>query len=222
MDRRTLLAALAALPSLAAAGPASAGDLSVSFAVMRNGGRIGTHSVQVTQAGERRTADIAIDIAVRFAFVTLYSYRHRAREVWDGDPFVSFDGTTDDNGDRHTVGVRLDGGAALIVADGARHRAPGSLTPDSWWRRASIEAGRWIDTQRGRIITARVQDMGPSPCDGLPAGMSADRYRLSGDVDLDVWYAGHLWVGLKLRGSDGSTIAYHPLMAIPARSAGGS
>ncbi len=144
---------------------------------MRKGSRIGRHSIRFTRRGERLETEIAIDIAIRFGVVTLYSYSHRNHEVWEGDRFLSFASTTDDDGERHVVQARRDGGGILIEADGRQRRASADLVPTTWWRRNSVRTGRWIDTQRGGIVAAKVEEMGRAALDGLPPDVPAEGFR---------------------------------------------
>ena len=80
--RRTLLAAgtLLAVPTpLLAATP---GNRRLVFSVLRNGERIGEH--RMTFSGDEVSPTVSTEVAmtVKLGGVTVYSYRHTAREVW--------------------------------------------------------------------------------------------------------------------------------------------
>ena len=94
-----LLAALC----LFVAAPAAADSRTLDFDVLRKGASIGTHRVSIRTDGPRTEVSIEIDLEVRFAFLTLYRYTHRARETWDADRLVALEASTDDNGTRTNV-----------------------------------------------------------------------------------------------------------------------
>ena len=111
--------ALAAFPLMAAIPPS--GDL--KFAVMRSDSDIGRHSVSFERKGDELHVDVAIDLEVSIAFVTVFTYSHRNHEVWKNGRLVSIETTTDDNGDEYSLsghavenGFKVDGAAGSFIA----------------------------------------------------------------------------------------------------------
>jgi hypothetical protein len=49
-----------------------------------------------------------------------------------------------------------------------------------------------LDTQNGRLIDVKIENLGQTP---TPAGASAEQHKLTGTVDLNLWYDGERWVG---------------------------
>ena len=203
-----LLGGLLAVPVTAMARSAGAETGVQAFAVDRNGSPIGHHRLSFARNGDR--LDVAIDIAleVKLAFLTLYRYRHQNREVWEGDRLVSFTSSTDDNGTPHRVSARRSGDVILVESGGGRIEAPGDALPTTYWQRRFLDAPTWIDTQSGRLLSCTVTPRGSAQIDAVGQNVAADRFAVTGDLTLDLWYAAEHWVRLESPASDGSTIGY--------------
>ena len=176
--------ALAAFPLMAAIPPS--GDL--KFAVMRSDSDIGRHSVSFERKGDELHVDVAIDLEVSIAFVTVFTYRHRNHEVWKNGRLVSIETTTDDNGDEYSLsghavgnGFKVDGAAGSFIA-------PADIIPTSYWNPATLEQTQLLDTQKGRLMEVEISKAGSERLELSGRSLLADRYRMSGDLRLDLWY----------------------------------
>ena len=96
------------LPALASGGA------HLAFRVLRNGADIGWHRVNFLAAQGPLTVDIEIRFDVTFAFLTLYRYRHRSRETWQGSRLLALDAATDDDGDQYRVRAHAAGGRLIV------------------------------------------------------------------------------------------------------------
>jgi len=191
-NRRAFIAALLAGGALSAARPLrawgatapSTGD--ITFDIRRDGTSIGGHRVAFRRAGERLEVDIDIDIAVSLAFIPLFAYRHRNREIWRDGQLLALDSETDDDGERYTVSARAEGGVLRVTGSGGDFEAPADILPTSYWNPRTVEQTRLLDSQHGRLLAVQSRLLGEERLDG---GDAARRYRLSGDLDLDLWYS---------------------------------
>jgi hypothetical protein len=200
---------------LALAGAAHAAPLPpipeggrLSFAVWREGSRIGTHVMRFRRDGDTLTVESRVDVEVRFAFVTLYRYAGRRREVWRDGTLVAFDSETDDDG--KAISVRVRPAADGLLAEGSKGRSahPPSAVPFTLWNRAIVEGRPLFDAEDGKPLKAAAQPLGASPPPGAQAA-AAQRFRLTGDVDHEFWYAERgVLAGLRLTGRDGSIVEY--------------
>jgi hypothetical protein len=84
--------------------------------------------------------------------------------------------------------------------------APGNAVTTTYWNRATVEGAPVIDATGDGIEAPKIEPLGtsPTPGDGAPA----ERFRLTGVIDAEVWYAGPIWTGLRLTAPDGSRIEY--------------
>ncbi|MFO1070189.1 MAG: DUF6134 family protein [Geminicoccaceae bacterium] len=217
MQRRPFLLAGSALlvagtrPAIAAAW-----DDGWLFRATRNGSPIGWHRILLRRDGDRIDTEIEIDLAVKLAFVTLYSYRHRNREQWSGDRLVGFASETDDNGEPFRVEARAEGERIAVNGAAGTVEAPLGTAPTTWWSRRFVEPGRWIDTQKGGLLSSSVEAAGRDRIVAAGRMTEADRFVVSGDLDLELWYAGDRWAKLAFAASDGSRIEYELVATGPA------
>ena len=186
----------------------AAGD-EVVFRAYRNDREIGWHRLAFGTAGERLLVEVEIQLDVTFAFLTLYSYRHRSRETWQGPRLVALDTRTDDDGEQFAVQAEAEGDRLVVkTAAGEVVDLPGETLPTSYWHERTVEASQWLDTQSGRLMRSTVERLGEEAVETAKERLSATRYRLEGDLSCELWYADQRWCKLRFRASDGSTIDY--------------
>jgi hypothetical protein len=185
---------------------ATSGDL--RFEVFRDGSEIGYHVLSFAQDGERLTVNIDIELRVRFAFITAYRYEHRNREQWEAGELLGFKSRTNDNGTHHAVETRRDGDQLKIQGTHGRLEGPASMLPTTYWHRNFMDRDSWIDTQNGRIVKSAVEVAGTETIDVAGQMVEAKRFRVRGDLDVDLWYHDERWVKLAFDVSDGSRIDY--------------
>lgn len=207
-DRRTILWSMLASPALGSAAPAGAAGWGQEFTIRRNGSPIGWHRLRFQQDGPRLAVDIDIEIEVKLAFITVYRYRHTNRELWDDSRLMSFTSRTDENGTPHRVEARRAGDGLVVDGDQGRIEAPGDAVPSTYWHRRLLDRRRWIDTQGGRLLRCAISPRGVEQVDAAGRTVAADRFAVTGDLTLDLWYDRSQWVGLAFPGPDGSPIDY--------------
>lgn len=207
-----VLAVLALFVFLAA--PVRADTRVLEFEVRRGGAAIGTHKVAIRAAGPRTEVEIEIDLAVRFAFLTVYRYTHRSREAWDADRLVALDASTDDNGERTQVTARARDGGIAVAGSGGTYVAPANVAPTSYWRREKLDRTHLLDTQSGKLVAVANAALGTRevPVDGAPAPV--DFYRVSGDLEAELGYAADgSWASLAFE-AKGARIDYRRVSAL--------
>lgn len=204
--RRSGFLGLAMLATPAVGRAQAHGDL--RFQVFRDDSEIGHHALSFAQDGDRLTVDIDIALKVRFAFITAYAYEHRNREEWDGGRLLGFASRTNDNGTEHRVEARREGERLVIDGDAGRVTAPPGALPATYWHRRLLDQPAWVNTQTGRMIEGHVASRGRERLALMDQMVEAQRFRVTGDIELDLWYAGERWVKLAFDGPDGSRIDY--------------
>ena len=197
-----LLLAPAAM-SLGAPGNVAA----LAFEVVRSGKPMGRHTITVTRSDDEVIADIAIDLEVKFAFVTLYRYEHRNRERWRGGRLVSIETRTDNDGKRLTVSGRAtDEGFVVTDSDGRERVHDPDILPTSYWDPRTRDATRLLNTQTGAIANVTI-----APASTDAADAPGTHYVVSGDLDLNLWYDDGCLTKLSFRApKDNSLIDYRP------------
>lgn len=218
LARRAFVGTLAAGGGLLAAGPAAAivpagrGVRQFAFDIRRDGATIGLHVLRIRRNGPRTVVDIDIDITVRLAFIPVFSYRHLCREVWQDDRMVALDSETDDDGKRFEVSARHDSEGLRVVGAEGSFLAPPGILPTSYWNARTVMQRRLLDSQHGRLLEVQQAFVG---ADLLNSRIPARRYRLAGDLNLDLWYSGKgewLKLAFEARGADVSYARREPGM----------
>jgi hypothetical protein len=191
-------------PAAAETGEPYAGKL--AFTILRGDKPIGTHEITFTEVGDETHVDIDIELAVKIGFLTVFRYKHQNREVWKGGQLVSVATDTDDDGKAFEVRAEQ-GQTGLHVRTLADERIlPGTAIPTSYWNPEILRNKQWLDTQRGILLDIDVEKIGIETV-GLADGreVEAERYAVSGDLNITVWYTPQgEWVKLSFpaRGSD--------------------
>jgi len=86
----------------------------LAFRILRDGTPIGIYVTEVQRSGSQFVLETKIDVEIPFAFIRLYSYRHRSPEEWERGRLVRFVSATGDNGTTYRVD-----GRAIAAEDGA-------------------------------------------------------------------------------------------------------
>ncbi len=215
IGRRRLLFAAAGLPAAAVLPvvlpvPPSGG---LTFALIRHGDSIGTHTIRFEPQGDTLTIRIDVEALVKFGPIPLVRYTHHNVEVWRGGRLDQLDSTTDKNGTRLFVTAhRTAAGLSVVGSAASAYIAPEDALPTTYWNKRLL-ISPMIGTQDGMLVHPAVRDLGadPVPVAG-GARIPATRYSLRGDLDLDLWYdQTSTWAGMEFSVADGSVIRYERL-----------
>lgn len=158
--RPVILALLAALPLPFTAAQAASPE-KLEFTVVRNGSEIGTHTVSVVSSGPETRVDVATNIAVKVAFVTVYRFVHEAKELWNGDRLVALNSITNDDGTKPKLVVQANGGNLSVNGDGKQATADAAIMAEG----------------RRRGALGSIHRYAPPAPDAGPGGTGAGRSR---------------------------------------------
>ncbi|MEZ5919979.1 MAG: DUF6134 family protein [Parvularculaceae bacterium] len=189
------------LTALSTAGPASASELSAAFNIVRKGDMIGYHAVEVTEEGGITRTETRIRMRVKFGPVVVFRYDLASIEHWRDGALQSIESSTDRNGRKMNLTVQRTANAFVVNGSSYQGEAPLNAIPGSYWNKEIVDAPVLLNTQNGSLVPVKGADLGQSK---TPAGEDAEHYRLSGSVDLDLWYEGQKWVGAEftIKGED--------------------
>ncbi|HEX9464967.1 MAG TPA: DUF6134 family protein [Alphaproteobacteria bacterium] len=207
-----ILLVLAILVPIGGAARADPVPAAINFVVKRDGTSIGTHRLsfrsEQTVDGERLFVDIAIEIKVVVAFITIYTYKFEGREVWDGERLVVLETYTNDNGTKLDVHVRAAADGLHVDATDVHYVAAPDMLPDSYWRTDTVKHTRFIDIENGQLTTLVSEPAGRRAVNVAGRMAETDIYKLSGEIEGELGYtpAGE-WTLLRFK-SHGSNILY--------------
>ncbi len=180
----------------------------LEFEAFRNGSSIGTHRLTFRPEGARVTVEVAIRLKVDLAFVTLYRYEHDSQEVWDNGKLVGLATRTNDDGKKTEVRASADAETLRIDGSGGRFDMPLGSYPTSYWDLGVTRQSSVLDTQDGVRSVVKVAPPVRETFPVLGKAVTANRYSMTGDLTMDLWYTPKgEWVGLKFI-SKGSEITY--------------
>jgi len=183
------------LASIFATSPvmAFAADLDAGFNIIRKGERIGYHAVNVEETADGQTrVETRIAMKVKIGPIPVFRYEHVSSEIWQGGLLQTIESRTNNNGKEESLSVRRDGESLFIDGTEFKGRGPGDAAPSSYWNKSIVGAKTLLDTQNGRLIDVRIENLGATRS---PTGAPAEQHRLTGTVDLNLWYDGAQWVG---------------------------
>jgi hypothetical protein len=182
-----LLPLLAAGPAPADSGPWPPNG-TLRYAVIKDGERIGTQTVDFRREGERLTVETRVDALVSLLGVPVFRFHHEAEERWIDGRLAAFQSETDDDGEARRVEARLEGDGLAVLYNGRPRAAPAGILPGSLWHPGTVEATSLFDPFRGKVWNIHVADRGVETVTARGAAVSAHRYDISGDVIRQVWY----------------------------------
>lgn len=213
LPRRRFLASAAALgtgmalPTVARAAPVPPSNV-MAFSVWRKGSRIGDHRIAFRQDGDRLIVDIDIDLQVAFGPITLFRYRHHNTEVWQGNRLIALDSETYDDGNDFKLSVRESPEGLDVDGWSGRFSVAADTLSSSYWNPETIYQSRILDTQRGYLMDLDTEWLGREQVLAGGRPTEADRYRVTGDLEMEIWYSDPgQWVKLDFF-ARGSTISY--------------
>lgn len=180
------------------------------FQVFRGGEPIGHHRVKILRDGERTTVSVDIKLRVTaLGVLTLYRYLHDAEEIWEGQRLVSLSSTTDNDGTAERLEARAVAGGLQVSGTRFTGLLPADTMPSSYWHRDFVRRDTIMDSQNGRRLDLTIRPQSFEMASAAGSDIPAQRYQVSGDVDLTLWYdrAGR-WVKSAFKGMDGSQIEY--------------
>ncbi|HZZ30413.1 MAG TPA: DUF6134 family protein [Phenylobacterium sp.] len=195
LSRRLILAGGLILPL--APGLVLAASRNLTFAVFRNGSKIGEHQVSFAGDGPALTATTDALMTVKLGPVPVFKYHHHAVETRADGVFASLETSTSSNGkaerveaERTGAGVHVDCtyGKALLAAD---------ANPLTHWNPQIFGGPPLFNPQTGKILKVRT------------AKVTANHVTIRGEAEIDDFYddAG-AWQSLTGKLDDGSHVEY--------------
>ena len=217
----SLLAVLIATLSVAnGADPVSRDWLSgipadnvLAYKVFRNDKPIGFHHMQFTRSGDHLRVDIHIELDVRLGFIPLFSYTHENTEIWRDGVLQSLVSKTDNNGKYAFSDLALNENSYM----GRGSRFGGGLKlpimSTSYFDPNFVRQERLISSQDGRLLEVKVAYVGPDQVPDITGSVEAHRFRLTGDLDIDIWYT-HDGRWVKTEFIRGGVLSYRPIAVL--------
>jgi hypothetical protein len=169
-------------------------------------GEVGQHVITFSCDGDDLVVETTIEGEVKVLMVPLFTRDGSYREVWRGDRLIAFDSRIVDNGEVYEVRARANGDRTVIEGRRGQIEAPSTVVSNHPWNHEVVERTLLFDTQRGRLQEVEVTPAGTETVTVAGREVSAQKYRITGDLERELWYddAGN-WLQSRLE-HDGAKI----------------
>ncbi len=176
-----------ALIALALSAPAVADDTR-KFQVSVDGKPAGEFQLRVADKDGATECTASARVEVR-TLLGRYRYELDTQETWKDGKLTGLRSTCNDDGTKHDVTLTSDGTTATLKADGKTVKGGGAVWPTTYWRLPpAAGALTLIDSDTGKLIPAKLEQVGADKVRVLGAEKEATKYRLTGGVDVTLWY----------------------------------
>ena len=167
-------------------------DLSqnIDFFVSRNGKEFGFHKIVFNKKNNNDLiVKIKIELEVKLGFVKLFSYKHSNTETWRNGKLFKINTVTNDNGKNFFINGKSTKESFIINTQDGTKVLPLDVIPTSYWNFSNIKNKNWLDTQRGILVDLKIDYYGSESIeDFYGKKILAERYDISNDLNLSLWY----------------------------------
>jgi hypothetical protein len=151
-------------------------------------GDVGRHVITFSCRGDDLVVETAIEGEVKLLMVPLFKRDGSYREVWREGRLIAFDSRIEDNGEVYEVSARADNGHTVIDGRRGRIEAPATIVSNHPWNHEVIDRTLLFDTQRGRLQKVHITPAGSEIITVAGRAVAARKYRISGDLERELWY----------------------------------
>jgi Family of unknown function (DUF6134) len=161
----------------------------LDYEVIREGDRIGTHSVIWQENGRHLTLTTHTDIAAEVLGITLYRFRYDAEEDWINGRLVRLNARTANDGEEMSVTLALAAGRLRGICNGAPLDLSSDVLPISPWHPSIVRQSMLFDQYRCALRQVRVTDQGIEPTLVRGQELASRHYAITGQLKRDIWYS---------------------------------
>lgn len=184
MTRRVLCAALFASSILA---PRLMAAEAVSYAIFKETDPIGRETMAIERNGDEIDVDVRTETRVKVLFLDFH-YTHHRDEVWRDGHLERMSADTDDDGTVHHIDVAAGPDGPRLTLDGAPRDVPADALPLSLWSKAILDRKVLYGITDAALYHVTVTDLGTDDLTWKGRAVKSRHYRISGDVERDLWY----------------------------------
>lgn len=191
IERRQMLLGSAGLAASLALPTRGLAKTSVMFRIWRKGEDIGRHEVIFDPASDGLHVTSFVDIKVKIAFLTAFSFEQEAEDHWSDGVLVRSRVRTDDDGEKSLTEMVSQQDSVVIDGPKGMLEAPkGIMTDVCFWNPDIVGQQHLLDTGKGEIHPVSSTLIGEETV-LLPQGRRrANRYRVesAGGRSGDIWF----------------------------------
>lgn len=159
-----------------------------TYSILMDGSPVGQEQVRVQPQGDTVTVNVTASTRVKVLFLN-FRYDHQRQEVWRGGRLESMHARTDDDGKPHSVEMTRKGDGWALTVDGKTSAAAASALPLTLWTPEVLKRPTLLSVIDAQPYPVTVQALGVETLDLGSRTVEAQRHRISGGIDRDLWYA---------------------------------
>ena len=207
----SLVAALLAIVAVATPAVSAAPPIpktgKLAYIINRDGAQIGTHVITFEREGDRLFVDTKVDVDVKLAFISLYKFVKRAREVWKDGRVIGYEARVDDNGNIMEARAEANGSKLVLEGPNGKAVAPLGTMISGYWNIATVDQDRLVDSEDARLRKVAFEGGSEQTIEIEGRSVKARYFRVTGALVRELWYdAKGLLLKMRAVASDGSVI----------------
>lgn len=156
-----------------------------TYIVKRDNTPAGTHRLTFTDEGDRLIVTSATRATMRFFKLFDIPFIYDSRAVWHGDVVLTLSASFG-KGEQNKQFELAKNGNSYQLQNGSTYPAP--LFPTNHWHADAIRQPVLFNTLNGKIAKVAIRAAGTEMLDIGGQAVSAQRYEVSGDLVVSLWY----------------------------------
>lgn len=187
LPTRTMWLAAALSAAAAMAEPAWAALTALDYDIRKEGEPIGREQVRINQQDGVATVEVQTRTRAKVLFLEFH-YDHSRREEWRDGALVHMVADTDDDGTRSRLEASRSTSGWTLAVNGQPSQRTGDLLPLTLWGRAVLDKRELFSVIDAKPYRVKVEPLGPESLSINGRPVSAEHFRMTGDVERDLWY----------------------------------
>jgi len=188
----TIVAAAGSARGTRAAEPAVVAQHTREFEVYVDGKSRGTQVMTFTRhSNGSEVMRGETEVVMKFGLIR-YRFASNVSETWRDGRLIQLVNEATFNGDKYVTQGSATQQALHYEVNGESRQAPPDVWVTSYWREPDLrrvgQKNTLLNADKGRQLTAVLEKLEPESLMVGSTEIKANHYRMSGDVEVDVWY----------------------------------
>ena len=153
----------------------------------------GTNTIRIRDFNDGTTrVETVVDVKISFV-VFSYRYEFRGQETWRDRRLISTENQATDDGKKFTARAEATPAGFQVETNGRGRREPLIDMTTNFWRvpvEKPDQSLALMNADRGTIHIAKVERLASQSLDIGAQQVSCSHYRVSGDVEAELWFDG--------------------------------
>jgi hypothetical protein len=162
------------------------------FNISVDGDKCGTFLMTIQSQPDGRHT-VSGDAALEMKYL-VYKFRYTSKgtEVWNANKLERLESLAHYGGSKYQVTALSKGDEILVKANKKEHKLPANVWVTSYWREPQPDNDEQnvtlLDADKGHPLKAKLQRLGKRLVSVSGTERQCNHYRLSGEVDVQLWY----------------------------------